>query len=225
MLNEFPGPRDIVWNQYTNAETENLKLANENELMMSPFTRHLLATFNSSTFITFLENLTGIQGLIPDPHFRGGGQHQTLNGGHLGIHVDFNKYKRPGLYRRLNLLLYLNKHWNDEWGGHFELWSRDGKERAKKITPLFNRAALFSTSDFSYHGHPEPLNVPEGVTRKSLALYYYTVEPGPDVSTEAHSTLFPHTKKGRGIKSFFRAITPPIIYNTFRSIKVALDIA
>lgn len=215
LLAEFPAPDTIAWNQYKHPENENLKLSNEKETLMGPYTRHVLGVLNSSTFVEFLEKLTGIDGLIPDPHFRGGGLHQTLSGGHLGVHIDFNTYKRLGIYRRLNILIYLNKDWQESWGGHLELWSNDGKKCVKSIAPLFNRMALFSTGEHSYHGHPHSLQTPRGVTRKSIALYYYTAVPGEGGSAMAHTTIFPHAKSAGLLK---RCI-PPIVLDALRVLR------
>ena len=150
-----------------------------------------MSQFNSSTFVDFLERLTGITGIIPDPHFRGGGLHQILPGGFLKVHADFNKQQRLNLDRRLNVLLYLNKDWPESYGGHFELWNHEMTQCEKRALPLFNRLVVFSTTDFSYHGHPDPLTCPAGRSRKSLALYYYTNgRPPEEAEPEFHSTLF-----------------------------------
>ena len=63
-----------------------------------------------------------------------------------------------------------------------------GPPCAVKIPPLFNEALIFRTDEISYHGFPDPLRCPEGESRKSLALYYYTVESG--VGVKAHSTNY-----------------------------------
>ena len=130
---------------------------------------------NSYFFLNFLKDLTGIkEKLIPDPYLEGAGLHEIKTGGFLKIHSDFNLHPELKLNRRLNLLIYLNKDWKQEWGGHLELWDRDMKSCKVKIPPLFNKMVIFNTTDFSFHGHPEPLNCPNNVTRKSIALYYYT---------------------------------------------------
>jgi hypothetical protein len=166
------------------------KLSIEDESAFGPFTRRVFAALNSGAFVTFLEELTGIDGLIADPHLRGGGLHEIERGGLLGVHADFNFYKRVRLWRRLNLLVYLNTEWDETWGGHLELWDSQGKACVKRIAPTFNRAVIFDTSSHSYHGHPNPLNCPEGQSRRSLALYYYTVDyPYPEDQTP-HSTVF-----------------------------------
>jgi len=168
------------------------KLSTEDESTFGPFTRRVFTALNSSMFVTFLEELSGIDGLIADPHLRGGGLHEIERGGLLGVHADFNFYKRMRVWRRLNVLIYLNTEWDEAWGGHLELWEAERKTCVKRIAPIFNRAVIFDTSSHSYHGHPHPLNCPEGQSRRSLALYYYTVDyPYPEDQIP-HSTVFMH---------------------------------
>jgi hypothetical protein len=188
VLREFPEPGQIDWNQFANREER--KLASTAESQMGEATRLLLYQLNSSTFINFLETLTGIDGLIPDPHFWGGGLHQITRGGYLKIHADFNVHEKLRLDRRLNLLLYLNQDWKEEYGGHLELWNRDMSRCEKRVLPIFNRCVVFSTTDYSYHGHPEPLACPESLTRKSLALYYYSNGRPSEETSNAHGTWF-----------------------------------
>ena len=188
LIREFPRPGEIDWNKFKNREE--LKLASTRESQMGELTRLFLYQLNSSIFMDFLETLTGIKGLVPDPHFWGGGLHQIERGGYLKIHADFNKHERLNLDRRLNLLLYLNEGWKEEYKGHLELWDRAMTRSVQRILPVFNRCVIFSTTDFSYHGHPDALECPAGETRKSLALYYYSNgRPAQEVSGE-HGTLF-----------------------------------
>jgi hypothetical protein len=142
---------------------------------VSPVIHHVLFALNSSPMVRFLEELTGIDGLTPDPHFVGGGLHQILPGGRLAIHSDFNIHPSSRLYRRLNVLLYLNKDWRPEYGGELQLWDRSMQAMTRDVAPIFNRCVVFNTDRDSFHGHPDPLRTPEGLTRKSLALYYYTL--------------------------------------------------
>jgi hypothetical protein len=188
VLAEFPGPDAIDWKRF--ADGTGRKLATRDEAQMGPRTLALIHQLNSSRFIRVLEAVTGIEGLIPDPHLEGGGLHQIERGGYLKVHADFNRHEQLGLDRRLNILIYLNKEWREEYGGHLELWSRDMARCERKVLPIFNRCVVFSTTDFSYHGHPEPLTCPERWSRKSIALYYYTSgRPTGEVS-DAHSTLY-----------------------------------
>ena len=224
VLNEFPVVTDPQWQQYK-SETENGKLASSQYDLIPQNTRNLLDTLNTPPFLQFLEKLTGIQGLIPDPYYTGGGMHQTKSGGWLGIHVDFNRYEQLKLYRRINVLIYLNKDWKDEYGGHLELWDDQMQNCEKKVLPVFNRCAIFTTSENSHHGHPDPITCPIDMTRKSLAWYYYTAENGEKISDVAHSTLFkarPNKDKSFNslkIKSIIKSFIPPILLDILKKLR------
>jgi Rps23 Pro-64 3,4-dihydroxylase Tpa1-like proline 4-hydroxylase len=152
----------------------------------------VLSYLNSHEFVNFLSELTGINKLISDPEFIGGGIHLIPKGGKLNIHVDFSRaIFDETKFRRLNVLLYLNDGWQENWEGALELWDNrpsDGGNCIKKVYPLFNRIIIFGTGKNSWHGHPTPLNCPDGEYRKSLATYYYSSEPGEDL--EIHSTIY-----------------------------------
>jgi Rps23 Pro-64 3,4-dihydroxylase Tpa1-like proline 4-hydroxylase len=217
ILSEFPGPRDRRWTLHDTPEE--IKLQSKDDSELSPFTRHFLYVLNSAPFLRFLETLTGISNLIGDPHFEGGGLHQIVRGGKLGIHADFNKHLLYRLDRRLNMLIYLNKNWEEEYGGYFEMWDRSMTTMMKNVAPLFGRTVIFTTSRYSYHGHPEPLTCPPGTTRKSLALYYYSNGGVPDEagSSVRHSTLFqarPGERFTRSARQILRDVTPPLLWRT-----------
>ncbi len=154
---------------------------------------------NSPRFVEFVSKLIGVDELIADPSLEGGGLHQSTAGGYLNIHADFTVHPHNRKWqRRANLLLYLNDDWKPEYGGDLELWSSDMKRCVEKVSPVANRVLLFTTDGTSFHGHPEPMRCPPGLARRSLALYYFTVEENPVVrSTEyrarpgdgAHSIL------------------------------------
>ena len=136
--------------------------------------RNLMAELNGEAFLTFLEEMTGIEGLVSDPYFVGGGMHETRRGGHLAVHADFNTHPKLQLQRRLNLIIYLNEDWDPQFGGNLELWDRQMKRCGQSVAPLAGRAVVFSTDLHSYHGHPDPLTCPEDRSRRSIATYYYT---------------------------------------------------
>lgn len=145
-----------------------------------PVTASLLLT---DELVPVVEELTGISPLVGD--LLGGGMHQTVAGGHLDVHVDFNQHPhRPGWRRALNLLIYLNVDWRPGDGGELELW--DGAECRSIIEPVGGRAVLFPTSDTSWHGHPNP--VAAGKVRRSLAVYFFT----PGQVDRSHSTEWLH---------------------------------
>jgi hypothetical protein len=183
--------------------------------------RSFFYSMNSRPFVRFLENLTGIKGLIPDPFFLGGGFHQTTQGGHLSVHADFNYHKPLGIERRLNILIYLNHYWKEEYGGALELWDAAMGQCVKKVAPVFNRCVIFSTSGKSHHGHPDPINHPENKPRRSIALYYYTATWDP--SSVKRTTQFkrrPQTGDATDwrvkIEQVAEDFLPPIIWRNIQ---------
>jgi len=223
VLSEFPKPGAIKWQKFDN-ERE-IKLASAVDSAFGPTTRLFMYHLNSIAFLNFVGQVTGISGLIPDPTFHGGGLHQIVRGGKLAVHVDFNKHPGLNLDRRVNVLVYLNKDWREEWGGHLQLWNRGMTSCEAKLAPHFNRMVMFGTTDFTYHGHPDPLQCPEGMTRKSLALYYFTNgRPAEEVSG-THSTLF-QSRYEQEFKPTFRQrmkrvvsdLLPPLVTRTIKRI-------
>lgn len=181
LMKFFPEP-DEDWYKYENCfET---KFATDKASKIPNLHKGVISGLNSSYHLTTLENVFSIDGLIPDPHLRGGGLHCIKNGGKLDIHADFNIHPKLKLQRRLNVILYLNKDWKPEYGGELQLWDRD-LTRPTIIEPIFNRLVAFEISDTSFHGHPTPWNAP--YPRRSIATYYYTV---PKVGVQPHSTLY-----------------------------------
>src|SRR5438046_411619 len=117
-------------------------LANEYQ-NASPFPHIVIDDFLPSDLLKrVLAHFPSIAGLISDPHFVGGGLHETKIGGHLGIHADFNIHEQLKLERKLNLLIYLNEDWPEEFGGALELWDRSMRACEKKVAPLFGRAVI-----------------------------------------------------------------------------------
>ncbi|HEY2829681.1 MAG TPA: 2OG-Fe(II) oxygenase [Thermoanaerobaculia bacterium] len=194
VLEEFPPPATMRWVRFDNPLEKKLGFSHE-QSVVSCGIRRFLDAMNGFEMLLFLEELSGIEGLIPDPYFGGGGLHQIEPGGFLKIHADFNVHPKLHLDRRLNMLTYLNKGWRDEWGGHLELWDADMHECHVTIAPRFNRTVVFSTTDTSFHGHPHPLASPAGVTRKSVSLYYYTAGRPESERSAPHNTIFPKPKR------------------------------
>ncbi|MDP8984187.1 MAG: 2OG-Fe(II) oxygenase [Pseudomonadota bacterium] len=187
-------------------------------------TSRLVNFLNSGPFVSYLEKMTGIGGLLADPSYFGGGLHKIQAGGFLEIHADFNHLKRYNLERRLNLLLYLNKNWDPSYQGDLELWDRPSMKRVVSVAPIFNRCVVFSTTKESLHGHPLPLATPPDVDRMSIALYYYTNTWVP--ATEEHSTLYyisqnnkVRLRPDRILKTLVQDLTPPIFRKSIRALK------
>ncbi len=184
----FPSPDDDMgWDHY-GAENYEVKMSSAREELFPLPLRRAIHELNSGVFVSFLEQLTGIEHLLPDPHLAGGGLHLTRRGGHLGIHADFNWHERLQAHRRINLLIYLTPQWTDACGGELELWDRKAVGCERVVAPLFNRAAIFDTTSDSFHGHPK--HWASDANRQSIALYYYT-SSRPDVELRSpHNTLY-----------------------------------
>jgi hypothetical protein len=140
-------------------------------------------------FLADLSYITGISELLADADLVGGGMHITGPGGRLDVHVDFNYLEARKLYRRLNLLLYLNPVWHEEWGGDIQLWDNDVKNCRQAFAPALNRCLIFETSDISFHG-VAPISKEATLPRISFASYYYTRQAPADWADSVHSTIF-----------------------------------
>ncbi len=174
-MEAFPPVNDTGWIHYLHVNEKKHGL-NKMELLPKAI-QELIHVLHTPEFINWLSELTGIDHLHADDSLEGGGLHQTETDGYLNIHADFTVHPHKRNWRRrVNLLIYLNENWKEVYNGHLELWSTDMKRCVQKISPTFNRCVIFNTDQDSYHGVPEPLACPGGMTRKSLALYYYTEE-------------------------------------------------
>jgi Rps23 Pro-64 3,4-dihydroxylase Tpa1-like proline 4-hydroxylase len=194
VLADFPSSKD---RPFFDRDQERLKFQYQPQELPSGLIRNLFAELNGRTFIKFLEELTGIDGLISDPYYEGGGLHETKRGGHLGIHADFNIHGQMKVERRLNLLIYLNESWNDEYGGDLELWDQEMTECVVRVKPIFGRAVIFNTTLNSFHGHPDPVNCPNDRSRRSIATYYYTsVEDGLNLLPKRTTNFQPRPGSG-----------------------------
>jgi len=183
-MEEFPPLDPDQWNNYLH--TNERKFSNTDPETWGPALRAILNELNSPRFVKFVSDLIGVPGLMADPSLEGGGLHQSTRGGFLNVHSDFTVHPHHRKWeRRANLLLYLNDEWKPEYGGDLELWSADMKKCVDTVSPVANRVLIFTTGVDSFHGHPEPMRCPEGTARRSLALYYFSVEEDPLVrSTE-----------------------------------------
>ncbi len=190
ILKNFPSNIKEIGNEY-NTKAEK-KLSLNDPLKFSDDTNSFINYLNSAPFIKFLNKLTGIEEtLITDPYLLGGGLHELRNNGYLNIHADFNQHPSMKLDRRLNILIYLNKDWENKNGGQLELWDKGMKNCIKNILPIFNRMVVFSTTDFSYHGNPNKVKTENNLSRKSIALYYYSNgRPSSERKLGLHSTIF-----------------------------------
>lgn len=168
--------------------------------LIGPNTQKIVDFFQSPRWVEFIEELTGIPNLLIDEKLWGAGPFSIGHAGYLSLHTDFNRHKAGKKFvtpwRRINLLLYLNEDWEEEYGGSFELWRTDQNysfiDYELKVVPQFNRLAIFSVTDVSIHGHLDLVNHPTNHRRKSISMYYYTkdIEDGPLISPNYHESIY-----------------------------------
>jgi len=151
--------------------------------------KQLHEELQSPEFVQKLKILSGLDDLLADPELVGGGMHQTGPRGHLDVHIDFNYIRHRQLHRRLNILVFFNRDWQEEWGGKTELWDVEVKNLMHSFTPVYNRCIIFATSEISWHGVTAVTCPPER-SRKSFAGYYYTPCSNEEIEQNIHSTIF-----------------------------------
>jgi len=187
-LNEVRVEAEDLDDWYEKKMEWSYKLTQNELLKLGSATNEFMGNLNGDKMLEFLMELTGIPDLLPDRDWSYGGLTKIPPGGFLKMHADFNRNKYDlSLYRRVNVLVYLNQNWREAYGGHLDLWG-DGKT-VKRILPMFNKTVIFTCSDLSIHGHPHPLACPAHRARYSISAYYYTKEM-PDDFTENHSTVY-----------------------------------
>ena len=213
LLKAFPKVKDEGWIHYVHVNEKKHGL-NKMELLPA-FIQEVIKALNSDQFVQHLSKVTGIPNLLADESLEGGGLHQTKRDGFLNIHADFTVHPHKRLWRRrVNLLIYFNENWQEDYKGHLELWSKDMKECRQKISPIFNRCVIFNTDSDSYHGLPEPIKCPKNRTRKSLALYYFTEEKE---APKKRATNY-RARPGDGFKAVFIYLDKKLIsiYNVLK---------
>lgn len=187
----FPGPDHPGWKRKDHRE----QAARLGQLQRAGFAgvdarlRHLLAELNGMAFLDFLGTLTGVDGLIGDPHFTGAGLASTLRGGHLALHADFNRDRTRHLARRVTVLYYASEDWDPAWGGALELWDEARSRCEVSVLPALDRLVVLAHGDAYWHGHPTPLACPDGGARNVVSAYYYTAAPSPD-DDAAHGAIW-----------------------------------
>ncbi|MBJ6119996.1 2OG-Fe(II) oxygenase [Pontibacter sp. BT310] len=195
LLKAYPETSEGVWDHTTYIDQQNK--FQKTRFKEGDIFDQVFRELNSAAFLAWLQQLTTIEEpLVADDLLFGGGLHQSTNGAFLNVHVDYNVHPIIKHHRRLNVMVYLNKNWQANYGGYLELWDlTEGKSQLMdSIAPAFNRCVIFETNEVSYHGHPKKLNVPDGITRKSLATYYYTQTRPISEQVPEHNTIFVNTE-------------------------------
>ena len=161
---------------------------------LGPAYRRLDEIIQTPAFLTYLGRVTGIEGLLYDPFYLGGGTHENRDGQPLSPHIDFNFHPSERWHRRLNLIVYLNPEWEDAWGGLLDLYKDPYADPrpAVRVAPLLNRCVIFETTETSWHGFDRiafPADRP-GLSRKSIALYFYTKDRPAEETAPRHTTHY-----------------------------------
>jgi Rps23 Pro-64 3,4-dihydroxylase Tpa1-like proline 4-hydroxylase len=194
--NAFPDISWPGWNEVENQYTRNKRFCFDIEFIPEPF-RALIRELNEPRFLRVLEKITGIQQLLPDPYLFGGGIHLSGSGGTLSPHTDFHYLRALNLYRRINVLVYLNDSWSLEDGGCLSLFDQEGRA-VQTVVPDWGRVVVFRTDDKSVHGFPVP--IVEGAWRRSVALYYYTAAPTDNFSGDETTYWREHGEQAGVVK-------------------------
>jgi hypothetical protein len=183
-----------------------------------PSARQLCDELNSSEFVRFLERLTGISALVPDPHLTAAGYFQVKRAGFLNVHIDFARNPKLALVRRVNVLVYLNDDWEESWGGQLELWSSMDSGPVVQVGPIMNRMVIFSTPD-APHGHPKPVNAPDGRSRLCFSAYYFTSPDAADAPDDRNGVLFSEHEVQAGLRGIARKLLPPLAVDGLKAIR------
>lgn len=220
MYSEFDSLKSKDWRSFDNINER--KRGTRPNTRFGHATEFYFNTVNSGTFVNFVQQITGIEGLIPDVTVsRGGGLHEIPTGGKFAVHTDFNQHEITRLTNRLVFITYLNKDWLPPYGGALELWSAEERKCKVKIEPTFGRSILFSQGLNSLHGHPDPVNAPDRRPRRSALVYFYSNGIPDGESASYHSTLFPipvTLTQREKIKAAVKYVTPPFIVDAVRTI-------
>jgi len=202
LVKEFPSYDSPVWNAHYNNPIENKKACNH----WDKFPQTTYAAFHylcGDDFEHIVSQLTGNTGVQADVGLHGGGWHAHATAGKLNVHLDYSIHPKLQLERHYNLIVYITPDWNKEWGGGLEVWNHDEEGNPSTlhttIENRFNRAVLFDTTQQSWHGLPKDLKCPEGVLRRSMAVYYVT-DPAESVNSRTRALFAPHEEQANDPK-------------------------
>jgi hypothetical protein len=206
---------DHNWTRYDNPNERKRVFSDVNAF--GPAAETFAHALNSLAVINFLERLTGVDDLIPDPYLHAAGYMKVEPGGFLNLHKDFTMHKHLPLERRINVLVYLNRDWKSEWGGQLELHSNDDLNDPYhievQVEPIFNRTVIFSTPH-ALHGHRRPVACPPNRARLLFSCFYFTVPPMLGYRALAQKVEFPGGHNlSRSLIKVANRVLPPIVFD------------
>jgi hypothetical protein len=170
IYNKFPNDY-TKWHKYSNPIE--VKYAFDDINNLDETIQKLFYLFSTESMLDKMSKLSSISSLEYDEYLHGAGLHAHPRHGRLNMHLDYEKHPISVKHRRLNIILYMSKDWNnEEWNGQTELWDNDMQECIVKSPVVFNSAIIFKTNEISWHGVPEIIKCPENIYRKSIAYYY-----------------------------------------------------
>ncbi|OBH03245.1 hypothetical protein A5696_09130 [Mycobacterium sp. E2699] len=216
----FPGISWPGWNELGDRYQQNKRACADIDSIPEPF-RALIRQLSEPRFLRVLEQVTAIKNLLPDPYLAGGGLHLSGSGGILSPHTDFHYYRALNLYRRINVLVYLNEDWSLRDGGCLSLYDKQG-HAIKTIVPEWGRVVIFRTDDESVHGFPVPIAADKW--RRSVALYYYTAAPAENFSGDETTYWREHGEQS-GVVRRVRFLIYRGLLNLSRAISIAAHVA
>ena len=161
-----------------------------NDLSITPVQSKLIHEMHSSKFIRWLERLTGVEKLLPDPHLIGAGYMKSFRGDTLQVHTDFNWVEETHLHRAVSIILYFNKNWDVDWGGSLKFYDFNNEKTLSSIKPDWGNMLVWNYHNLVYHGYPEPITCPENESRKGMRLFYYQSRSKPDAENPPHRSLY-----------------------------------
>jgi len=183
---------------------------------MGPASQLYFDIVNSGWYTRWVGAITGVPYLLTDPLLFGGGLHETRPGSSFEVHRDFDRHRHVGLRNAMVMITYLNKGWQPEWGSALELWDTRRQQCVKRVQPEFGHTLFMPHNTVSYHGHPDPLNTPDGRPRRSLTAYYYTNADAGALREDQVSSLFLRMSRYDRAKRVARMIAPPLLWSAAR---------
>jgi Rps23 Pro-64 3,4-dihydroxylase Tpa1-like proline 4-hydroxylase len=158
----------------------------------------ITCVFHDADIVNCIEDVTGIQQMIPDGELYAGGLSSMTKNSFLNPHLDNSHDDSRTHYRVLNLLYYVSEDWKTENGGNLVLFPYGMDKDSVTVTSFFNRLVLMETHDKSYHGVSK---VKSEVPRRCVSNYYFSKKPTVPYDYDHVTSFyrFPEEKSWKGL--------------------------